>query len=38
MLYTDEGGIRRIMVLNYMWRVSKTLYAYYRSSDCEATA
>lgn len=38
MLYTDESGIRRIMVLNYMWRVSKTLYAYYRSSDCEATA
>ena len=38
MLYTDSFGVRRIMILNYMWRVSKTLYAYFKSSDCEAAA
>ncbi len=38
MLYTDASGVRRILILNYMWRVSKTLYAYYKSSDCEALA
>ena len=38
MLYTDSSGVRRIMILNYMWRVSKTLYAYFKSSDCESVA
>jgi protein transport protein SEC24 len=38
MLYTDANGVRRILIFNYMWRVSKTLYAYYKSSDCEAVA
>jgi len=26
------------MILNYMWRVSRSLYAYFKSSDCEAVA
>ena len=30
MLYTDATGVRRILILNYMWRVSKTLYAQFK--------
>ena len=38
MLYTDQNGVRRIMILNYKWQVCKNLYNYYKSADVEATA
>ena len=35
MLYTRSDGQRMIRVFNYMWRVCKNLYAYFRSTDVE---
>lgn len=38
MLYTDQGGTRRIMVLNYVWKVAKNLFNYFKSADVDNCA
>jgi len=36
MLHTDQLGERRIRILNYSWRVAKTLYGFFKSADADA--
>ena len=38
MLYTERLGERRILVLNYVWKVCKNLLGYYKSADVDSTA
>ncbi len=38
MLYTDSTQVRRIMVLNYVWRVCSNLLGYFKSADVEAVS
>lgn len=38
MLYTDSQQIRRIMVLNYVWKVCSNLLSYFKSADVEAVS
>lgn len=39
MLYTDGfSGERKIRVLNYAWKVTRTLYTYIKSSDADISA
>lgn len=38
MLYTDHLDVRRIMVLNYVWKVCSNLVGYFKSADVEAVS